>query len=139
VNSIPIDDDAAYRRTESHIALLTLTLGAIAALPVGYFDGWRWGAGIFIGALLAWFNFRWLKQGVDALAQASTAQAEQKKASVPISTYFKVLLRYGLIGLAVYVIFKYLNVPVLSMVFGLCALGAATFVVSVHSIFRSAE
>lgn len=132
-------DDPTYRRTESHISLLTLILGAIAALPVGYFYGWRWGAGIFIGALLAWFNFRWLKQAVDALAQASTARAEQKRASVPISTYFKVLFRYGLIGLAVYVIFKYLNVPVLSMVLGLCALGAATFVVSVHSIFRPSE
>lgn len=135
----PAIDDSTYRRTESRIALLTLTLGAAAAVPVAYVYGWRWGAGIFVGALLAWFNFRWLKQGVDALAQASTAQADQKKASVPIATYFKVLCRYGLIGLAVYVIFKYLNVPALSMVLGLCALGAATFVVSVHSIFRSAE
>lgn len=135
----PAIDDPTYRRTESRISLLTLTLGAIAALPVGYFYGWRWGAGIFIGALLAWFNFRWLKQGVDALAQASTAQADSKKATVPIATYFKALFRYGLIALAVYVIFEYLNVPVLSMVLGLCALGAATFVVSVHSIFRSAD
>ena len=46
------------------------------------------------------------------------------------------MFRYGLIALAVYVIFKYLNVPVLSMVLGLCALGAATIVVSVHSILR---
>jgi small-conductance mechanosensitive channel len=139
VNSISIDDDPAYRRTESHISVLTLMIGAVAALPVAYFQGWRWGAGIFIGALLAWFNFRWLKQGVDALAQASTAQADAKKVSVPIATYFKVIFRYGLIGLAVYVIFRYLSVPVLSMVLGLCALGAATFVVSVHSIFRPAE
>jgi uncharacterized membrane protein len=137
--NLPAIDDSSYRRTESRISLLTLTLGAVVAVPVAYVHGWRWGAGIFIGALLAWFNFRWLKQGVDALAQASTVQAEQKKASVPVATYFKAMFRYGLIGLAVYVIFKYLNVPVLSMVLGLCALGAAIFVVSVHSIFRSAE
>ncbi|HUN62450.1 MAG TPA: ATP synthase subunit I [Candidatus Sulfotelmatobacter sp.] len=132
-------DDSTYRRTESHISRLTLVLGVLAAPPVGYFYGWRWGAGIFIGSALAWLNFRWLQQGGDALAQSSTAQADTRKATVPVATYFKVLLRYGLIGLAVYVIFKYLNVPVLSMVLGLCALGAATFVVSVHSIFRSAE
>jgi small-conductance mechanosensitive channel len=138
VNSHAIDD-SAYRRTEAHISLFTLLLGALAALPVAYFRGWRWGLGIFIGAALAWFNFRWLKQGVDALAAASTAQAEQKKPSVPFSTYFKAAFRYGLIALAVYAIFKYLNVPVLSMVLGLCALGAATFVVSVHSIFRSSD
>lgn len=46
------------------------------------------------------------------------------------------MIRYGLIALVVYVIFKYLNVPVLSMVLGLCALGAATIVVSLHSILR---
>jgi len=137
--SSPAIDDSTYRRTESHISLLTLVLGAIAAIPVAYFYGWRWGVGLFIGAALAWLNFRWLKQGVDALADASTAQADAKKASVPVATYFKALFRYGLIGLVVYVIFKYLNVPVLSMVLGLCALGAATLVVSVHSIFRSAE
>ncbi len=115
---------------------MTLLLGALAAVPVAYFNGWRWGIGIFIGSVLAWFNFRWLKQGVDALAEASTVQANQKKAVVPVATYFKAMIRYGLIALVVYVIFKYLNVPVLSMVLGLCALGAATIVVSLHSILR---
>ena len=131
--------DSSYRATESRISVLTLLLGAVAALPVAFFDGWRWGIGIFIGAMLAWVNFRWLKQGLYALTAASTAQADQKKATVPIATYFKALFRYGLIALAVYVIFSYLNVPVLSMVLGLCALGAATIVVSVHIILHPSD
>jgi small-conductance mechanosensitive channel len=131
--------ESLYRQSESRISQLTLLLGAFVALPVAYFHGWRWGTGIFIGSLLAWFNFRWLKQGLDALTEASTAQADQKKATVPIATYFKAVFRYGLIALAVYVIFKCLNVPVLSMVLGLCALGAATIVVSVHSILRPSD
>jgi len=134
-----VDTDALYRQSESRISILTLLLGGIAALPVAYFHGWRWGAGIFIGALLAWFNFRWLKQGLDALTEASTAQANQKIARVPLVTYFKAFFRYGLIALAVYVIFRYLNVPVLSMVLGLCALGAATIVVSVYIILRPSD
>jgi small-conductance mechanosensitive channel len=132
-------DDALYRQSETRISQLTLILGAIVGLPVAYFHSWRWGTGIFIGAVLAWFNFRWLKQGLDALTEAATSQANQKKAKVPIVTYFKALFRYGLIALAVYVIFNYLKVPVLSMVFGLCALGAATLVVSVHSILYPAD
>jgi small-conductance mechanosensitive channel len=129
--------DASFsRRSESRISGLTLILGAVAALPVAYLHGWRWGAGIFIGAVLAWLNFRWLKQGLDTLTEAATAQPGQPQARIPILTYFKALFRYGLIALAVYVIFIYLKVPVLSMVFGLCALGAATFVVSVHSILH---
>jgi hypothetical protein len=132
-------DAPRYVRSESRISFLTLLLGVLAGLPAGYFRGWRWGLGIFIGAILAWINFRWLKQGVDALASAATEQAEQAKAKVPILTYFKAMFRYGLIALCVYVIFKYLNVPVLSMIFGLCALGAATIAVSVHEVLRSPD
>lgn len=128
-----------YLRSESRISFLTLLLGVLAGLPVGHFRGWRWGLGIFIGAILAWIDFRWLTQGVDALAGAATAQADQPKARAPLLTYFKALLRYGLIALCVYVIFRYLSVPVLSMIFGLCALGAATIAVSVHELLQSPD
>ena len=130
---------APYLQSEKWIARLTLLLGALAAIPVAVFYGPLWGAGIFVGAILAWFNFRWLKQGLDALAAASTAQADHPKPEVPISTYFTAAFRYGLIALAVYVIFKYLNVPILSMIFGLCALGAATLAVSVYEILHPQE
>jgi ATP synthase I subunit len=131
--------DYLYRKSESRISQLTLLFGILAALPVAYLHSWRWGVGIFIGSFLAWCNFRWLKQGADALTEAATAQANQKKARVPLVTYFTAAFRYGLIALTVYAIFKYLNVPVLSMVVGLCALGAATIVVSVHSILRPSD
>ena len=131
--------DLRYLETERWIAHLTLVVGAVAAASVGWFYGRIWGAGIFIGAILAWFNFRWLKQGSDALTAASAAQEGHPKPEVPVSTYFKAAFRYGLIGLAVYVIFKYLNVPVLSMILGLCALGAATIAVSVYEILRPLE
>ena len=131
--------DSPYRDSESRISQLTLALGVLAALPVAILYSWRWGLGIFVGAALAWLNFRWLRQGLDALTSTATTQADQKKVYVPVATYFKAAFRYGLIALAVYVIFRYLNVPVLSMVFGLCALGAATIVVSVHSILHPAD
>ena len=124
----------SYHQDESRISRLTLILGALAAIPVAYFLGWHRGFGIFVGSVLAWLNFRWLKQGLDVFIEAAAAQANQKNAKVPILTYFKALFRYGLIALVVYVIFRYLNVPILSMVLGLCALGAAAFVVSIHSI-----
>jgi ATP synthase I chain len=128
-----------YRQSEARISHFTLALGIAAGIPVAILFSWRWGLGILVGAALAWLNFRWLRQGLDALTSAATAQAGQKKVHVPIATYFKAAFRYGLIALIVYVIFKYLNVPVLSMVLGLCALGAATIVISVHSIFRPAD
>jgi ATP synthase I chain len=125
--------------SESRISFLTLALGVLGALPLAYFRGWRWGLGILIGAVLAWINFRWLKQGLNALTDAATAQADQPQARVPILTYFKAVFRYGLIALSVYVIFKSLNVPVLSMIFGLCALGAAALAVSVLELIHSPD
>jgi hypothetical protein len=132
-------DVARYLVSEKRISQLTLILGVLAALPVGYFYGWRWGTGILAGAVLGWFNFRWLQKGLDALAASSIAQAAQEKVAVPFGTYFRAVFRYVLIALAVYVIFKVLNVPVLSMIVGLCALGAATFAVSVQEILNSPD
>jgi small-conductance mechanosensitive channel len=137
--SSPPPDITRYLKSETRIAQLTLLLGAIAAIPVAYRHGWRWGLGIFIGAALAWLNFRWLQKGLDALAGSATAQSAQQTANVPFGTYFRAVFRYLLIAIAVYVIFKVLNVPVLSMIFGLCALGAATFTVSVHEILHSPD
>jgi hypothetical protein len=47
-------------------------------------------------------------------------------------------IRYGLIAFAVYVIFEFLRIPILSMIVGLCALGAATMAASVYEILRPA-
>ena len=132
-------DVSRYRTSEVRIAQLTLLIGAVASVPVTYAQGWRWGLGIFVGSVLAWFNFRWLQRGLDALADASVAQAQQKNVQVPFGVYFRAVFRYLLIAIAVYVIFKVLNVPVLSMIFGLCALGAATFAMSVHELLHAPD
>ena len=131
--------DSFYRQSETWISLLTMVLGFLVAIPVAVFHTWVWGLGIVIGAALAWLNFRWLKQGLDALTVAATSQHGGEKVRVPIVSYFKAAFRYALIALTIYVIFKYLHVPALSMVCGLCALGAATILVSVHSILRSTD
>jgi small-conductance mechanosensitive channel len=117
--------------TERRISWLTLLVASLRDRS--------WGAGLAIGAVLAWLNFRWLKRGLDVLVQASTAQAGDKKPQVPLGSYFGMVFRYGLIALAVYVIFEYLRIPLLSMVVGLCALGAATIAASVYEILHPAD
>jgi small-conductance mechanosensitive channel len=120
------DDAAQYELTERRIARLTLALGGAASVAAGIFFSVRAGAGVFVGALLAWGNFRWLERAMDSVARASTAQAGSPEARVPISSYFGLLARYTLIAVVVYVIFSVFRIPVLSMLVGLCALGAAT-------------
>ena len=125
--------------TERRISWLTLLIGLVAGLLVALLRDPLWGAGLGIGAALAWLNFRWLRRGLDTLVVASTAQAGKEKPAVPVLSYFGMVFRYGLIALAVYVIFEYLRVPLVSMVVGLCALGAATVVASVYEILRPVD
>ena len=125
--------------TERRIAWLTLLLGFAATLAAVLLRRWAWGEGLAVGTALAWLNFRLLRRGLDGLVTASIAQSGAEKPRVPSLTYALMILRYGLIALAVYVIFEFLKVPLLSMVLGLCALGAATIAASVYEILRPAE
>lgn len=132
-------EPAPGARTERRIAWLTLLFGLLAGLLVGFFRNSLWGAGLAIGAGLAWLNFRWLKRGLDVLVVAATAQAGREAPQVPLGSYFAMVFRYALLALAVYVIFEYLKIPVLSMIVGLCALGAATIAASVYEILRPVD
>jgi hypothetical protein len=134
-----VADSPPVAVTERRISWLTLLIGLLAALFVAVLRNRLWGAGLAIGAALAWLNFRWLSRGLDALVLASTAQAGKEEPVVPLLTYFAMLFRYGLIALAVYVIFVYLRVPLVSMIVGLCALGAATIAASVYEILHPGD
>ena len=125
--------------TERRIAWLTLVIGVIAACVTGISYRWLWGAGLLIGSVLAWLNFRWLARGMDALVAASAAQEGATETHVPVGTYFRALFRYGLIAISVYVIFKVLGIPLASMVLGLLALGAAAVAASVYEVWHPIE
>ena len=122
--------------TERRIAWLTLGIGFLAALIVGVVYRRDWAVGIAAGAALAWLNFRWLAQGLDALVVDSTVQNSSQKPQVPIVTYFLAAFRYALIALCVYGIFKFLSIPLVSLLLGLCSLGAATIAASIYEIAK---
>lgn len=126
-------------RTEQRIAWLTLFIGAVAALFTGMFYRRPWATGLLIGTVLAWLNFRWLRRGMDALVAASSAQSGTEKPRVPVGAYFRAVFRYALIALGVYVSFRFLNVPLVSMILGLCALGAAAVAASLYEVVRPAD
>src|SRR6266404_5896531 len=131
-NSVAI----AGSRTEVRISRLTLMFGALAVIAAAASGHRSWASGLAVGAVLAWLNFRWLGRGLDALVVASTAQQGYEKPQVPWWTYVLALFRYALIGLTVYVIFVYRNIPLASMIAGLCALAAAAIVASVWELLR---
>jgi len=128
---------SAATQTERRIAWLTLFFGGLASGAAALLRQPLWAGGLMVGAVLGWFNFRWLRQGMDALVAASQGQAGLPRPRVPIGAYFRVLFRYALIAVTVYVIFKLLKVPLASMVVGLCALAAAAIAASVYELFQS--
>jgi ATP synthase I chain len=134
--SSQVDADAG-QETERRIAWLTLVFGSAASAASAVAGKRIWASGLLIGAVLAWLNFRWLRRGLDGLVAASTAQAGVEKPRVPLGAYFAAVFRYGLIALIVYVIFKLLQVPLASMVVGMCALAAAAIAASVYELFQS--
>jgi hypothetical protein len=122
--------------TERRIGWLTLTIGAVAAGVTALTYRWDWGIGLMTGAGLAWCNFVWLAKGMDALVAASTAQSDAAQPRVPVGTYFRAAFRYGLIAISVYAIFELLHIPLMSMIFGLCALGAAAVAASMYEVWH---
>ena len=125
--------------TERRIAWLTLLFGFLAGAAAAVLRYKLWAAGLAIGAVLGWLNFRWLRRALDALVVVSTAQEGCEKPKVPLTTYLAAVFRYGLLGLTVYVIFVSLHVPLGSMILGFCALAAATIAASVWEILKPAD
>ncbi|HXA04455.1 MAG TPA: ATP synthase subunit I [Bryobacteraceae bacterium] len=121
------------------IAWLTLLLGFLAASVVSLAKSPRAGVGIAVGASLAWLNFRWLDQTLAALVTVATAQSRSPQSRVPAMIYWKFAGRYVLMGLAIYVTVHYFAVPVLTVILGLLALGAAAIVGSLYEVYLGSE
>src|SRR5438445_12839235 len=85
-----------YRAAESRIEWLTAGVGTAAALVAAVCWGSQAAAGVVVGAALAWVNFRWLKQGVAALAPPVTARAGAQSVRIPKRLHVKFLGRFPL-------------------------------------------
>src|SRR5262245_7615562 len=103
-------DQRQAELTERRIARLTLAVGGAAAAGAWWWFSPRDGAGVLIGALLAWLNFRWLAGALDALVRVTTERGAGAKARVPLWSAARLLGRYALIALCVYAIFSFFRI-----------------------------
>jgi ATP synthase I chain len=134
---MPENEDAFYAAAERRIEYLTIGLGCAAAVAAGIRWNLRAGGGVAVGALLSWINFRWLKQGVGALAVLSSVQQGAEKVRVPRSVYLKFLGRFFLLILGACAILRGFRLPVSSFLVGLFAVVAAALVEMIGQLFRS--
>jgi hypothetical protein len=133
------ESDAIYVAAERRIEWLTLAFGLAGAALVAVLWGWRAGAGVALGAILAWLNFRWLKQGVTALVNVSAAQSDAPGARVPRGTYVKFFGRFALLLLVVYVILSRSLLPAAAVFGGLFAVAAAVMIELMWELVRGSR
>jgi len=107
-----LDFERASRRIERILACVAVTGTALA----GALGGWKWAAGFLVGAVAAWFNFRWLKRLAGALGGERTPSS------------FRLALRYFLLGGCGYVIVRFSSIPVPAVIAGMLVLIAAIFI-----------
>ena len=131
-----VDDEAFYAAAERRIEYLTLGIGAAGAIVAAIF--WRpsAAAGLAIGALISWINFRWMRRGVGVLTRLSIAQENAVKPRVSAMTYVKLIGRYALLIAAAYVILRGFGSTTAGLLCGLFAAVAAALIEAVTLLFR---
>ena len=96
---------------------MVATAGAGAVLLFAW-KGWTWSAGFVLGAAVSWFNFRWLKQLVDALG----GKRPRTRLAVILGC------RYLLLGAGAYVIVSFSSVSLPAALVGLFVSVAAVII-----------
>ena len=133
---------AAPRRLrpfERRVEVATLAFGAAAALATAVLHSVAAGAGVTLGTLLAWVNFRWLEQAGAALVRVAQAQPGGERPVIPRTTWVKFFARYALMVLVLYVTVTRSRIPAVSVVGGLLMLGAAAMAVGLYEVLVEAR
>lgn len=120
-----IDPEFFGERGQHRVELLTLAIGLTIAVVLLVVRGWPDAAGMAAGTVAAWLNFRWMRRFVGHVARISLAQAGTASPKMPKGIFWKLIGRYALLGLVLYVILLRFYWPVVAFLCGLLTLVAA--------------
>ena len=101
--TLPPHVENFYAGAYARILRFMLALGIVAAITLWMRFGVAVAIGFAVGCAIAFVNFHWLKRVISALADRATATGERQSSS---GVVLRFLLRYFLIALAAYAIFK---------------------------------
>ena len=95
--------ESFYAGALRRIVRTLLVLAILLPIPIGWRYGSMTGAGFFLGAAVSWLNFKSLVRGVEGLMNRIVdAHSRERGGSVVL----RFLLRYVLVGVIAYVIFR---------------------------------
>ena len=121
-----------YSRSLARMERAALVIAAAGLVATLIYAGWRSALGFLCGAVIAHFNFGlWKRITAAAGEQSADARADSKAVALG--------MRYLLIGGAVFVIIKVLEVSVLAVMGGLLVTVAAVLVELILQLVRPGD
>jgi hypothetical protein len=106
-----------YAGAIRRILRILLILTVLVPWPIGWRYGIAAATGLLLGAALSWFNFRSLARSVEGLTSRIVEAHSRERGSAIVLRF---LLRYVLVGIVAYAIFKGSSQAFRGFLFGLC-------------------
>ena len=128
--------DSFYARAIPRMLRTMLVAGLVLLAPVYWLYGWAGAVGVAAGSAISYINFRTLISGVEALGERIVNRQSKERGWAIVLRF---LVRYGLVGIAAYAIFKSSALAFRGFMWGLCLPVAAMMVeaaVEAYAAFR---
>ena len=129
--------DSFYARAIPRMLRTMLVVGVLLLIPIYWLYGWVGAVGVAAGAAVSYINFRTLIRGVEALGDRIVNRQSKERGWTIVLRF---LVRYGLVGIVAYAIFKGSAVAFRGFLWGLCLPVAAIMAeagVEAYAAFRS--
>ncbi len=126
-----------YARAIPRMLRTMLVVGVLLLIPIYWLYGWVGAVGVAAGAAVSYINFRTLIRGVEALGDRIVNRQSKERGWTIVLRF---LVRYGLVGIVAYAIFKGSAVAFRGFLWGLCLPVAAIMAeagVEAYAAFRS--
>ena len=117
--------DSFYARAIPRMLRTMLAVGVLLLGPIYWFYGWAGALGVTAGSAISYINFRTLISGVEALGERIVDRHSKERGWAIVLRF---LVRYGLVGIAAYAIFKSSALAFRGFLWGLCLPVAAMMV-----------
>jgi hypothetical protein len=127
-------DDFSAEPVKRRIERGVIVAGVLVAVVAGYFDSALAAGAVALGAGLAWLNFRWLMQGLDAIEQVSRAREGATGSRIPVGVLARFFARFALLLVVLYVSLAYSLLPAWALLAGVFTLVASIIGESVYQV-----
>jgi len=132
--AIPPQAESLYSGAYARIVRFMVVLAIVATVAVLLRFGGAMGGGFVMGCAVAFLNFHWLTRVVSALADRATATGERQSSK---GVVLRFLLRYFLIALAAYAIFRISRDSLYGLLAGLFLPVGAILMEAVYELYAA--